>query len=126
MSGIRLAFDAVMPERSPAAGLWALSLRVLLAACFFPMALGFARKVADFGRADILVSRRAAGYEARVVGPSAAPTGLHPGDVILLVDGREASKVPDPTRLLARSDAELTVLREGRPLRFHASASPLP
>jgi PAS domain S-box-containing protein len=114
-----------MPERSFRAGLAVLTLRVLFATSLVPMAFSFQRKVADFGRPDVLVERIAVGYEVRKVGPSAASSGLQRGDEIVLIDGREAREVLDPTRLLAKG-AELRVLRGGLPLKLVVPPCPSP
>jgi hypothetical protein len=115
-----------MPERDRSSGLWVLSLRLLFAISFLPMAVAFGRKLVDFGRADFLVSRESVGYEVRSVGPSARVTGLRVGDRLVLIDGRAALLVTDPTRLLAERGAELTVLRGGAPVTLAAPASPVP
>lgn len=114
-----------MPSRPVGVRFSVFSLRFLFALALVPMALSFHRKVSDFGRPDILVQRRAAGFEVRHVGPSARISGLLPGDEILLIDGRDAREVTDPTRLLEKG-AELQVLREGAPLRLQAPPCPSP
>jgi two-component system NtrC family sensor kinase len=81
------------------------------AAALVPSALCLARKVSAFGRADVLVSPEAEGLRLRRVGDSAAPSGLRPGDLLLLVDGADARQAGDPQRWLAERSAELTVLR---------------
>src|SRR5450830_182903 len=89
--------------------------RWLLICCFaaalVPSVFCLGRKVATFGRADVLVSPEPEGLRVRRVGDSAAASGLRAGDLLLLVDGAEARQVGDPSRWLAERSAELTVLR---------------
>src|SRR5664279_2013519 len=89
--------------------------RWLLMCCFaaalVPSVLCLGRKVATFGHAVVLVSPEPEGFRVRRVGDSAVVSGLRVGDLLLLVDGADARQAGDPSRWLADSSAELTVLR---------------
>lgn len=116
-----------MLERASAlrvAARWLLHTVYVLA--LVPMALGVARKVKTFDRADVLVSRTATGMLVRHVGASAANTGLKPGDLLLLVDGQEARHVTDPSAILGERASDLTIHRGGQVLRLHTRPSPVP
>lgn len=91
-----------------------------------PMALGVARKVKTFERADILMSRNGTGFLVRSVGTSALDTGLRPGDLLLLVDGLEARRLGDPSQILGERAADVTVHRAGQLLRVHTRPCPVP
>ena len=104
--------------------------KVLLAALYLaalaPLSITFLRKVGSFGRADILVSNEATGYRIRFLGNSAAPTRLKTDDVLLLIDGRDARSTRDPSVYLARSAAELTILRNGEVRSVKSAPAPAP
>jgi two-component system NtrC family sensor kinase len=91
-----------------------------------PIVASLSRKVATFGRADVLFSEEDSGYRVRFVGESAASTRLKAGDLLLLVNGAEARSIPDPSRLLGKRPAEITLLRKGDVLVVSADASPTP
>ena len=78
-----------------------------------PISLSLVRKISRVGRADVLVSRETEGLLVRFVGRSAAPTGLRTGDLVLVVDGREAVAAGDPSLWLARGPSDLAILRGG-------------
>ncbi|MCE7960425.1 MAG: hypothetical protein DYH06_21200, partial [Acidobacteria bacterium ACB2] len=79
-----------------------------------PLFVGAARKFATFGRADVLLSAEEAGYRVLSVGSSARDSRLLPGDLVVLLDGGPALEVRTPSRRLAASPADLTLLRDGR------------
>ncbi len=88
-------------------------LAILFFASLVPTAQVVLRKVGQVGRADVLVSREDDGLRVRAVGPSAETSGLKKGDLLLLVDGREALRAGDPSVWLAGSRADVTLLRDG-------------
>ena len=94
------------------------AVRALIVACYvlalIPVGLTVVRKVSIVGRADLLVEPSASALKVRYVGPSASPTGLRPGDLLLLVDGGEAASAGDPSQILATRRAQLTFLRDGQ------------
>jgi two-component system NtrC family sensor kinase len=104
--------------------------RILLASLYLaslaPFTITLLRKVESFGRVDMLVSEESSVYRVRFVGASAAPTGLRVDDVLLLVDGRDARSAGDPSERLARSSAELTIVRGGELASLRSSPAPAP
>lgn len=101
-------------------------LALLILSSLVPLALVGARKVSQVGRADVLVSRETEGLRVRSVGPSAGLSGLREGDLILLVDGREAAAAGDPAGWLARGPADVTLLRAGALRSLRTPAVPAP
>ena len=101
-------------------------LALLFVASVVPLGLVVSRKFALAGRADVLVQREAEGLRVLKVGRSAEPSGLKTGDLVLLVDGTEASSAGDPSSWLARDSAEVSILRGGevRTLRTRPVPSP--
>ncbi|MDL1951169.1 hypothetical protein FBQ97_15330, partial [Acidobacteria bacterium ACD] len=91
-----------------------------------PLFVGAARKFATFGRADVLLSAEEAGYRVLSVGSSARDSRLLPGDLVVLLDGGPALEVRTPSRRLAASPADLTLLRDGRLVSVRSGAVPAP
>jgi len=60
------------------------------------------------------------------VGSSATRFGLAPGDVVVLVDGVPALRVPDLTSVLAKQATTLTVVRDGTTLSLATQPAPAP
>lgn len=99
---------------------------LLLLLSLAPLFLGASRKLATFGRADLLFSVEENGYRVRKVGDSATSTRLRPGDLVLLVDGRPALSEARPGRRLAEAPVDLTILREQRLVTLRAGPVPAP
>ena len=102
------------------------SLYVLFLASLYPLGLSFSRKVGTFEQPDILLSREAEGLRVRRAGPSAADSGLVPGDLVLLVDGRPAAESATFPGSLATRGADLRVWRDGKLLAIEARPIPSP
>ncbi|HSO33714.1 MAG TPA: hypothetical protein VLT33_14370, partial [Labilithrix sp.] len=85
----------------------------LLLAGLIPSALCLVRKAATFGRADVLLAPEGDGLRVHRVGPSAAPSGLATGDLLLLVDGSGARAALEPAKLFAERAADVVLLRDG-------------
>ncbi len=98
----------------------------LLLAGLFPSALSLVRKAATFGRADVLVAPEGDGLRVHRVGPSAVPSGLAPGDILLLVDGAGARKSLEPAKLLAERAADVVLLRDGVTRSLRTAPVPAP
>lgn len=98
----------------------------LYLAALVPMIVGFGRKLGSFRRAELYVSTTESGYRVESVGPSAHASGLVDGDVIVLIDGRPARLVEDPSLRLAESGADLTVLRQDRAVRVESAPARSP
>ncbi|HEY3350025.1 MAG TPA: ATP-binding protein [Thermoanaerobaculia bacterium] len=98
----------------------------LLLAGLIPSALCLVRKAATFGRADILVAPEGDGLRVHRVGPSAAPSGLATGDLLLLVDGSGARASLEPARLFAERAADVVLLRDGVTRRLMTAPVPAP
>lgn len=90
-----------------------------------PIGFSAARKLATTGQSGILLTPEESGFRVRQPGTAAA-TGLRSGDLLLLVDGAEARRLPDPVRALEGGERELTVLRDGEPLRLSGRVDPSP
>lgn len=97
-----------------------------LTVAILPASITIARKVASFGKADVLVSPEPSGFRVRRVGESAIPSSLHPGDLVLRIDGKEARSAGDPARLLADLPATLLVNRDGHLLQLRSEPVPSP
>lgn len=93
-------------------------LRPLLALVFlaslWPLGASFLRKVGSFEEPDVLVARETEGSRILRVGPSALPSGLMPGDLVVLVDGLPAARDASFPALLSRRPVDLHLVREGR------------
>jgi len=98
----------------------------LLLAGLIPSALCLVRKAATFGRADILLAPEGDGLRVHRVGPSAAPSGLASGDLLLLVDGSGARASLEPAKLFAERAADVVLLRDGVTRRLTTSPVPAP
>jgi signal transduction histidine kinase len=98
----------------------------VLLAGLVPSALSLVRKTRTFGRADVLLAPEAEGLRVHRVGPSAARTGLLPGDLLLLVDGRAAREEAEPAKLFAEGTADVVLLRAGAARRLTTSPAPAP
>ena len=94
-------------------------------ALLVPMGISAARKVATTGQSGILLTPEESGFRVRVAG-MAESAGLRPGDLLLLVDGEEARALPDPVGAMERGERELTVLRDGQPVRLKGRIGPSP
>jgi len=94
-------------------------------ALLVPVGFSAARKIATTGEPGVLLTAEESGYRVRVAGTAGA-AGLRAGDLILLVDGAEARSLADPVRSLEGGERELTVLRDGRPLRLKGRVGPSP
>ncbi len=90
-----------------------------------PVGFSAARKLATTGRPGILLTAEESGFRVRVAGTAEA-IGLRAGDLLLLVDGAEARALPEPVRALEGGERDLTVLRDGRPLRLRGRIDPSP
>ena len=77
------------------------------------------------GQSGILLTPEESGFRVRASGTAEA-IGLRPGDLLLLVDGEEARTLPDPVRALEGGERELTILRDGQPLRLKGRIGPSP
>ncbi len=95
-------------------------------ASLFPLTLIVSRKIALAGRADVLVQAEAEGLRILRIGRSAEASGLRRGDLLLLVDGAEATAAGDPSLWLARNGAEVSVLRSGEVRTFRTRPVPAP
>jgi len=104
---------------------WA-ALGSLFILALIPIGQTAIRKVTLVGRADILVSVEASALRVRRVGPSAAATELRRGDLLLFIDGVEASVAGDPSVTLARRPADLTLYRDGQVRTVRTPAVPSP
>src|SRR5262249_128885 len=91
-----------------------------------PVSITILRKLETFGRADLLVSEETSGYQVRFLGPSADPTGLRVGDVVVLVDGAPAIGAGELSARPARPGAELTLGRDGAVRALKTSPAPAP
>ncbi|MEO8054133.1 MAG: ATP-binding protein [Acidobacteriota bacterium] len=98
----------------------------LLLAGLIPSALCLVRKAATFGRADILLAPEGDALRVHRVGPSAAPSGLAPGDLLLLVDGSGARASLEPAKLFAERAADVVLLRDGVTRRLTTTPVPAP
>lgn len=98
----------------------------LLLAGLVPSSLCLVRKAGTFGRADILVAPEAEGLRVHRVGPSAALSGLAPGDLLLVVDGASAGAALEPARLFADRSADVVLLRDGAMRRLTTIPVPAP
>ncbi len=98
----------------------------LLLAGLIPSALCFVRKASTFGRADVLLAPEGDGLRVHRVGPSAAPSGLATGDLLLLVDGSGARGTLEPAKLFAERAADVVLLRDGATRRLTTAPVPAP
>ena len=98
----------------------------LLLAGLIPSALCLVRKAATFGRADILLAPEGDGLRVHRVGPSATPSGLATGDLLLLVDGSGARASLEPAKLFAERAADVVLLRGGVTRRLTTAPVPAP
>ena len=98
----------------------------LLVAGLIPSALSLVRKASMFGRADVLLAPEGDGLRVHRVGPSAAPSGLLPGDLLLLVDGTGARSALEPAKLFAERTADVVLLRDGAARRLRTTPAPAP
>ncbi len=94
-------------------------------ALLVPIGFSAARKLASTGQAGILLTAEESGFRVRAAG-TAETVGLRPGDLLLLLDGEEARAFPDPVRALEGGEHELTILRDGQPLRLKGRIGPSP
>ena len=94
-------------------------------ALLVPIGFSAARKLATTGQSGVLLTPEESGFRVRAAGTAEA-AGLRPGDLLLLVDGVEARGLADPVRALERGERELTVLRDGQPLRLSGRARETP
>lgn len=94
-------------------------------ALLVPIGFSAARKLASTGQAGILLTAEESGFRVRAPG-TAETVGLRPGDLLLLLDGEEARTFPDPVRALEGGEHELTILRDGQPLRLKGRIGPSP
>jgi hypothetical protein len=94
-------------------------------ALLVPIGFSAARKLAATGQSGVLLTPEESGFRVRAAGTAEA-IGLRPGDVLLLVDGEEARTLPDPVRALEGGECELTILRDGKPLRLKGRIGPSP
>jgi len=90
-----------------------------------PIGYSAARKLAATGQSGILLTAEESGFRVRASGTAEA-VGLRPGDILLLVDGEEARSLPDPVHALEGGERELTILRDGQPLRLKGRIGPSP
>lgn len=97
----------------------------LFLALLVPIGASAARKIATTGQSGILLTREESGFRVRVAGAAEA-VGLKAGDLLLLVDGAEARALDEPLRALEDGERELTVLRDGEPLRLSGRIGPSP
>mgnify|MGYP001766977281 CR=1 FL=1 len=94
-------------------------------ALLFPIGYSAARKLATTGQSGILMTPEESGFRVRSAG-TAESAGLRTGDLLLLVDGSEARKLADPVGALEGGERELTVLRDGQPVRLKGRVGPSP
>ncbi|MBK8598180.1 MAG: PAS domain-containing protein [Holophagales bacterium] len=94
-------------------------------ALLVPIGFSAARKLASTGQAGLLLTVEESGFRVRAPG-TAESVGLRPGDLLLLLDGEEARAFPDPVRALEGGEHELTILRDGQPLRLKGRIGPSP
>lgn len=94
-------------------------------AILVPIGFSAARKLAATGQPGILLTPEESGFRVRASG-TAESVGLRPGDILLLVEGQEARTLPDPVRALEGGERELTILRDGQPLRLKGRVGPSP
>lgn len=97
----------------------------VFAALLIPIGFSAARKLASTGQAGILLTAEESGFRVRAPG-TAAVIGLQQGDLLLLLDGGEARGLPDPVGALEGGEHELTILRDGQPLRLKGLVGPSP
>lgn len=90
-----------------------------------PIGFSASRKLATTGQSGILLTAEESGFRVRAAGTAGA-AGLKAGDLLLLVDGAEARGLVDPVRSLEQGERELTVLRDGQPLRLKGRIGPSP
>jgi len=93
--------------------------------CLVPIGFSAARKLATTGQSGVLLTPEESGYRVRNAGTAEA-AGLRTGDLLLLVDGTEARRLPEPVRALEDGEREMTVLRDGQPLRLKGRIGPSP
>src|SRR5512140_2211595 len=98
----------------------------LLLAGLIPSALCLVRKAETFGRADVLLAPEGDALRVHRVGPSAVPSGLVPGDLLLLVDGTGVRAALEPAKLFAERAADVVLLRDGATRRLTTSPAPAP
>jgi PAS domain S-box-containing protein len=94
-------------------------------ALLLPIGFSAARKLATTGQSGILLTPEESGFRVRSAGTAEA-AGLRPGDLLLLVDGAEARGLADPIHALEGAERELTVLRDGQPVRLKGRIGPSP
>ena len=94
-------------------------------ALLVPIGFSAARKLATTGRSGVLLTPEESGFRVRTAG-TAQTAGLRPGDLLLLVDGKEARTLPDPVGAIEMGEHELTILRDGQPIRLKGRIGPSP
>ncbi len=101
-------------------------LLVLLVALLVPLGASAVRKFRTAGKSGLLLTSEPSGWRVVSEGVSSGRTGLRPGDLLLMVDGREARELRDPVGILEEMPRDVTLLRDGALVRVRTDTAPVP